>query len=276
MPQTNTPRDYANLLADFRVTPRKILIEGDSWVSHPALVNLAEQFDQFGKGNFALLNLAQPGDTAKRMISKDSHQFKELSALIVNEQYGYQWDFIFISAAGNDIVGDEIEDYVDQKTPGRYGKQLINSSYADRIQEIAKDYQNLIDFRDGSTANPTTPIVTHTYSYLVPRMVGTKLFGAMFGTGWIQRYLNPKGIKDMEEQKEIVREMMDQFYNALDVLQKANKNFLVVDTRHVLSKTPTQPNLAWWHDEIHPNYTGFKKVAEEIRKQMKAQGYWPL
>ncbi|MDD5388339.1 MAG: SGNH/GDSL hydrolase family protein [Gallionellaceae bacterium] len=275
MSQANHPRDYANMLADFPFKPRKILIEGDSWVSHPFLANLTAQFDQFGKGEFAILNMAQPGDTAKRMLSPDSSQFKDLSALIVNEQYGYKWDFIFISAAGNDIVGDDILSYVDDKSPGKYGKELINDSFSKRVTQIAEDFKNLIDFRDQSEANPTTPIVTHAYSYLTPRKVGTKLFGAMLGSGWIQRYLEPKGIEDIEEQKEIVREMLDQYYNAMKGLEQPGNNFVVVDTRPLLSRTPTRPNLAWWHDEIHPNYTGFKKVAEVIRTEMKVAGYWP-
>lgn len=275
MSQANTSRDFTKLVNDYPFTPRKILVEGDSWVSHPFLANLTVQFDQFGKGDFAILNLAQPGDTAQGMLSEDSSQFKELAALIVNERYGYRWDFIFISAAGNDIVGDDILAYVDDKTPGKYGKELINGSFGERIAGIAKDFRRLIEFRDQSEANPTTPIVTHAYSYLKPRRVGTKLFGAMLGEGWIQRYLEPKGIGDIEEQKEIVREMLDQYHDAIKKLEQPGNRFLVVDTRPILSRTPTQPNLAWWHDEIHPNYAGFKRVAETIRVAMKAEGYWP-
>ncbi len=276
MPQTNDPRDFGRMLQEMPGTAKKILIEGDSWVSHPFLANLAVQFDQFGKGDFAILNLAQPGDTAKRMIEKGADQYKDLARLIVNQKYGYTWDVIFLSAAGNDIVGDDIEGYVDVKTPGKSGAALLNASYSRRIAEIARDYRNLIAFRDASTANPTTPLVTHVYGYLTPRMVGTKAFGAMLGKGWVQRYLIPKGITDVEEQKEIVREMLDQYYNALHALEQPGNNFFVVDTRLVLSKAPTQPNLKWWHDEIHPDYAGFKKVAEAIRDRMKAEHCWPV
>lgn len=279
MPQTNTASAFFTLLQDMHTKPRKILVEGDSWVSHPLLANLTVQFDQFGEGNFAILNLAQPGDTADRMLSKKGKQFKELSGLIVNEQFGYKWDFIFLSAAGNDIVGKDLEKegmLLDKKEhPDLQGRQLIGDAFRRTINNVAGDYQNLINFRNNSEANSDTPIITHAYSYLIPRMVGTKVFGAMLGKGWVQRYLKPKGIEDPEEQKDVVRGMLDTFFEAMDKLQRKNPNFLVVDTRLTLSLTETQPKLAWWHDEIHPNYTGFKKVAETIRDKMREADFWP-
>ena len=278
MPQVNTSRDFATLVQEMHGLQKKILVEGDSWVSHPLLANLTVQFDQFGKGGYAILNLAQPGDTASRMLSPGGKQFKELASLIVNEKYGYKWDLIFLSAAGNDIVGDEIEteNYVNSKiaNDGLSGRQLISQSYRDRINAVAEDYQNLITFRDQSQANPETPIITHVYSYLTPRMVGTKVFGAMLGKGWVQRYLIPKGIVDEEEQKDVVRGMMDYYWDAMLALQKNNKGFLVADTRLTLSTSDTQPNMDWWHDEIHPNYTGFKRVAEAIRDAARSSGMW--
>jgi hypothetical protein len=194
---------------------------------------------------------------------------------VLFRSYGYRWDFIFLSAAGNDIVGAEIDDYVDAKGAGAHGKDLLNDNYRRRVAEIARDYADLIAFRDASRANPTTPIITHVYSYLTPRRVGTKVFGAMLGDGWIQRYLQPKGIVDPEEQKEIVRAMLDTYHDALKALERPGNGFLVVDTRATLSRAPTEPNPVWWHDEIHPSYAGFKRVAGAIRAAMKTAGYWP-
>ncbi|MEW5787656.1 MAG: hypothetical protein AB1899_07360 [Pseudomonadota bacterium] len=279
MPQTNTASAFFTLLQDMHTKPKRILVEGDSWVSHPLLANITAQFDQFGKGNFAILNLAQPGDTAGCMLSKEGRQFKELSGLIFNEQFGYKWNFIFISAAGNDIVGKDLEKegmLLDKREhPNLQGHQLIGQTFRDTITSVAGDYQNLIDFRNNSEANAETPIITHAYSYLIPRMVGTKVFGASLGDGWVQRYLKPKGIVDPEEQKDVVRGMLDTYYEAMISLQNNNRNFLIVDTRLTLSLTATQPKLAWWHDEIHPNYTGFKKVAEAIREKMREVDFWP-
>lgn len=278
MPQASNQQAFGQLIQEFMLpNAPKVLIEGDSWVSHPFLANLSIRLDSELQGQACILNLAQPGDTSKRMLGRSGHQFKQLTQLIETERYGYRWNFIFISAAGNDIVGNELEVFIENKAqnPTKYGKALIKPSYDKEVAAIAGDYERLLKSRDKSKINSDTPIITHAYSYLIPRPVGTKIFGAMLGTGWVYRYLEPKGITDPEEQKEIVRALLDKFYDALLPLQAQYANFLVADTRLVLSADPSLPNLEWWHDEIHPNYVGFKKVGQAIRSAMETKGYWP-
>lgn len=278
MPQASNQQIFGQLLQEFMLpNPPKVLIEGDSWVSHPFLANLSVRLDSELLGQACILNLAQPGDTSRRMLGREGHQFKQLTQLIDTERYGYRWNFIFISAAGNDIVGEVLLSFIADKASnsGKYGKALINASYDHEVKAIAEDYERLLKRRDKSKINRDTPIITHTYSYLIPRPVGTKIFGAMLGTGWVYRYLVPKGVTDPEEQKEIVRSLLDRFYEALSPLQAKYANFLVVDTRELLSTDSTHPNLGWWHDEIHPNYVGFKKVGQAIRRSMETKNYWP-
>lgn len=69
--------------------------------------------------------------------------------------------------------------------------------------------------------------------------------------------------------------MLDIYFDAMKKLQDKKRNFLVVDTRMTLSTAETQPKLAWWHDEIHPNFTGFKRVAETIRQSREVAGHRP-
>lgn len=40
---------------------KNILVEGDSWVSHPLVPNLARQIESLGKNGFNVLNLGSPG-----------------------------------------------------------------------------------------------------------------------------------------------------------------------------------------------------------------------
>lgn len=277
MPQANSQQAFSQLLSDYpSPNPPLILVEGDSWVSHPFLPNITVQLDMAGQGQFCILNLAQPGDTSRRMLGREGHQFKQLTQLIETKRWGYHWDFIFISASGNDIVGGEINDYVDDWSPGRTGRQFINASYDQEVALIADDFERLLKSRDASEVNKDTPIVTHAYAYLEPRLVGTKLFGAMFGKGWVRQYLDKKGFQDrLVEQRDIVRGLLDKFYAAVSPLQEKYENFLVVDNRMLLSSDETHPKLAWWHDEIHPNYAGFKRVGQAIRKEMESKGYWP-
>lgn len=277
MPQVNSQLGFAQLLQDFPGgSSPKVLVEGDSWVSHPFLPNITVQLDMEGNGRFCILNLAQPGDTSKRMLGREGQQFKQLTQLIETKRWGYKWDFIFISAAGNDIVGDEIMGFVDDWAPGKTGRQFINATYDTEIKSIVDDYERLLKSRDDSEENKDTPIITHTYAYLEPRLVGTKLFGAMFGKGWVQQYLDDKGFKGrLDDQRDIVRGLLDKFHDALAPLQTKYKHFLVVDNRKLLSTDANHPNVAWWHDEIHPNFEGFKMVGKAVRGKMEEKGYWP-
>ncbi len=275
---TNSESEYFDLVTsgpDFGATPKyKILIEGDSWVSHPFLSNLAIQIDALGNDDFAILNLAVPGDTAKRMFSKNSKQIKKLDQLIYNKRFGYKFDLLFVSAAGNDIVGEEIQGFVDKyKTDGRTGADLINGNFDGMIKELVKNYENLIKLRDKSKINKKTPIVCHCYSYLKPRKVGTKLFGAMFGKGWVKQHLDKLDIPQSDQQI-IITTMLDRFYNAIYGLENKYDNFLVVDSRKAILKNG-KPNVSMFHDEIHPKGKGFKKVAKLIRRESKKHGMWP-
>ena len=103
--------------------------------------------------------------------------------------------------------------------------------------------------------------------------MGTKVFGAMFGKGWVKRYLDEKDIPD-SDQIEIIQAMLDRFFSAVKELENSFDNFSVVDTRKVLT-SQGEPNLKWWHDEIHPTSRGFKKIAQFIKEETKAEGMWP-
>jgi hypothetical protein len=261
-----------------RIPRYKILIEGDSWVAHPFLTDLTTQLDMLGDDEFAILHLADPGHTAQEMFRKHGRkptgQLKRLDQVMHSARYGEHWDMIFISAGGNDIVGEEVTDFVDDFDPnGPRGEALLNARFDAELEKVIAAYDNLLDVRRRSTINKETPIVTHVYGFVEPRQVGTKVFGASFGDGWIKQYLDPKGIPQ-EDQRDIVKGMLTRFRDALRKVEAANENFLVVDTLRTLAPRGI-PNLEYWHDEIHPTGQGFRKVALKIRREARAAGFWP-
>ena len=251
----------------------RILVEGDSWVSHPLLRNLAHQLDILGGDDFGILNLAVPGDTAANLLEKNGRQLKQVGQLIATKTYGYEFDLIFISAAGNDIVGDELMDYVDEYSADIDDPAtLLNTAFDKAVETAVKGYENLIRLRNKSRANKTTPIVTQAYCYVKPRLVGTKFFGRSFGKGWIKRYLDLKKIP-AKHQPAMVVEMLSRFHDRLVQLEAKYSGFYVVDTRKALLKSG-KPHLPWFHDEIHPTNEGFRKVAAVIQKRMRDEGIW--
>ena len=259
---------------------KKILIEGDSWVTHPFppfVGNLAHKFNDFNPGRYLILNIADPGDEASAIFEAHGKQMEELKDLIKTERWGEEFDLIFLSAAGNDIVGPEIVEkgYVRNKSehPNLTGKELITTKFYDMLDNVVKGYRRFLDLRDQGEMNKDTPVITHVYSYLIPREVGTHIGPIEFNKGWIKIYLKKQNIKDEEEQYEIIVEMLDAFYKRLRILEKDYSRFLVVDTRRVLSKG-NRPDLDLWYNEIHPNAKGFKKVAKHIRSKAREAGLW--
>lgn len=273
---------YANNIADFwelvsqRPENKKILIEGDSWVSHPQLWNITGQFEDLGDRHFNILNLASPGDTASRVLRKGTDQFDTMEQLLASTKYGDKFDMVMLSAAGNDIVGPEIVDlhYVDPKSGNAgYGRELITQSYYGMLASIRKDYEVFLAMRDKYALNKDTPVITHVYSYLIPRKLGTNIFGRVFTQGWIAVHLEKLGIVDEAEWIDIAAGFLDSFYEEMAKIS-ANR-FLVADTRRTLSKGG-RPDLTLWHDEMHPTSAGFKKVARKIRDGAVAKNLWPI
>lgn len=72
------------------VYTKKILVEGDSWVSHPLpqAYNLAEQIDAFDTHEYLMLNIAEPGDEAREIFKPHGRQMKRLKRLLKSTQWG--------------------------------------------------------------------------------------------------------------------------------------------------------------------------------------------
>jgi hypothetical protein len=260
---------------------KKILIEGDSWVSHPfpGVTNLSAQIHDFNSNEYLILNIAEPGDEANAIFRANGRQMRRLKRLLNTTQWGEDFDLIFLSAAGNDIVGPEIieKGYVRNKRDfsALIGRELLTPGFYAMLSKVAKGYERFLTLRNNTTLNENTPVITHVYSYLQPREVGAHIGPIIFNKGWIKTHLKNQGIKDDDEQYDIVIEMLDAYYRRLKILEDQYDRFLVVDTRKLLLKQ-AKPNLDYWYDEIHPNSRGFKKIAKHIRKKAQAAGMWSI
>lgn len=254
---------------------KKILVEGDSWVSHPLVPNLSRQIESLGRGKFNVLSLGSPGDTVLGILNRHAGQYRLMEELLSDAQFGVPFDMIFLSAAGNDIIGPEIRyyvDHIDDHPPGTPHAQLINEGFHVVVRQIARDYKMFLNMRDASGLNSNTPVVTHVYSYLQPRPKGTHVFGHQFNDGWISIYLKDKGVTDPDDQLSVAKRMLELHRDSVSTVS-AN-NFLVVDTLKVLS-SGGKPDTSLFFDEIHPNRKGFEKVGKFIRKKAKDAGLWP-
>lgn len=268
--------DFMNS-GDGSLATRKLLVEGDSWVSHPQLHNLGHALDTEGNGDYAILNLGDPGATAEEMFERNSRQFWRLERLVTSRKWGFKFDLILLSAGGNDIIGPEIRDFLHDKTHsgGKQGVELIRDGDFDKaLKRIAAHYRRVLKAVARTALNRDTPVVTHCYSALEPREVGTHLGGIKFTRGWIERYMeDDRHIFENSEQRVIVKEMLKRFRDRLEPLESEFSNFVVADTLNTLSANGL-PRTELFHDEIHPNRHGFKKVLRRIRNVARSRGLW--
>ena len=273
MTYTTDIEEYHEIVAE-NPDNKNILIEGDSWVSHPQVKNLAEQFHQLNN-NLNILNLAAPGDMAIAVLDKYTHEYETLVTLLDSPQFGYKFDMIFLSAAGNDIIGPEVRYFVDDKVEddGRYGEQYLNAFFDCVVDYLKRDFERFIELRNTTQLNSTTPIITHSYSRLMTRQKGTEAFGVKFNKGWLDVYLRDKGFTDQGEKNQIAAGMLGRFRSALEQIQA--ENFLVVDTLDTLLGAGNEPDVGLFHDEIHPNDAGFERLARTIMQAAREAGYWP-
>lgn len=265
--------DFEGLKED-GVNQKNILIEGDSWVSHPLVRNYSHQFDKLSNDTIDFLNISVPGDTMLNIMDRHGKQIEILTDLTSSHNFSYKWDAIFLSAMGNDIIGPEIRYFVHKKSdyPNKYGRELLNDFFDLVLNEIKSDYEHFIDIVRGSNKNSDTPIITHSYCYLRPRAVGTHLFGHMFNKGWIHVYLNDKGITGIDEQIDLVKGLLTKCYEVIGSIN--DPKFLMIDTRELLSSNGT-PNVEYFYDEIHPKSKGFAIVAQKIIDEAKGKSFWP-
>lgn len=243
---------------------KKVLFEGDSWFSIPDAANLPVQLDSLL--DLSILCLADPGDTLKDLT--EGRQFRKLESLIRSERYGQTWDAIVLSAGGNDIIGPEISNYlVSPQTPSNKPEDYIDEdALQPALDLMTKRFNALKRLRDNSSANPDTPILVHTYSYLAPRNAAHRLLVWKVSGPWIFPHMLEKGITDGALQRRIVKYLLDRFHETLDAIASARgSNFHVIDSRRALPPAATSPQAdnRLWGDEIHPTSIGFNRIARK-------------
>ncbi len=259
----------------------KLLIEGDSWVSHPFVnvTNIATQLDSIND-NINILNFGNPGAEAQEVLNPSSKRYKRLKKILKDKAWEIDFDLVFLSIGGNDIVGPEIVNkrFVKDKNanPNLYGSELISKHYYNMLSKIINKYKSFIDMKNSEGFNKNTLIVTHTYSYLRPRKVGTTFLNIKFSEGWVKRYLVQLHITDEREQYLVIKGMLDSFAYRLQTLENEVDNFLVIDTRKLLLGADNMPDLKYRRDEIHPNTKGFKKIAKHINSEIKKHPSAPI
>lgn len=246
-----------------------VISEGDSWFSFPGHANTIDHLDEMSKGRMSLLRLESSGDTLHNMTHGEERA--KLRHLLTT----YDVDVLLFSGGGNDVVGPELIDFFDFVPDGEDWHDYIRQETLNtRMQEIVWAYKGIKQLRD--QYRPDCVIVTHGYDYADPTGKATEFWlwpipiSVTVGP-WIQNNLRARNIKDHDEQRAVVRMLIDCFNEAL--LTLVDPTFIFIDNRGRLNGNE-------WSDELHPTRGGFRKIAERFYETIKeadakAAAVWP-
>lgn len=241
---------------------KRALCFGDSWfqyVPHPTDLN--KQIAKLFKQTLFLREGA---------AGRDSAMWKAALPRVQREIGTFQFDAILLSNGGNDIVGEELKEFVKEasqpQSPGDILWGMIPESVFDHIRletfglalrYAIKDIKSVVQCRD--LYSPNSVVYVHTYDYIWPSGVGYRL-GPIKSKPWVKPYLDGVGLTDSSKQREVTKWLIDQFARELQALVSQNPNMRLIDARDTL-KTRQQ-----WENEIHPTAAGFETIAKKCWK----------
>ena len=259
---------------------RPVLVaEGDSWFQFPFVIR--ETIDHLGE-DYLIHCLSAAGDTAQNMVfghlGRGGQEYlAELDALA-----GQVRAFLF-SAAGNDIIGEDVEAGDGTpvlssllRAPGGDPSQppsepepyIDQAAVTARLGELDRAYRHVIAQIRSRPHFRELPILVHGYDVPFPHPWGDEdrrnpRWAA--SDQWLGRAFAGAGVEGPVRQR-ILRNLIDQLYAMLDRLAVDDDHVHVVDCRGAL------PHLVDWADEIHATSTSYAAVAARFRNRLASLG----
>jgi hypothetical protein len=132
----------------------------------------------------------------------------------------------------------------------------LSTRFQGVLDLVAASYADLFALRDQFA--PGVPIFGHCYDYAQPNGIpAADILGP-----WLKPSLD-FALYDWAAAVQVVRNMIDEFYNMLSGLAgKSENKFYLVDTRNTLAPNNQYPN--GWANELHPYPPGFNALANKF------------
>ncbi len=247
-----------DVLARKNPSAARALFFGDSWFQYPGKpIDLNKQISRHFRRT-AFLNLSVAG--------RDSASWKRGLPSVQRAIQEYRFQAILLSCGGNDIVGDELAEFVkraDQpqacgttewgEIPAAVRDHVRLDRFHCALNYAIADFQEVIDCRNSTS--PTSIVYLHTYDYVYPSGKPFTL-GPITAGPWVKDALDQVGLTDAKTQRVVTTWLLDQFACRLRRYASVVPNIHVIDSRNTLR------SAAEWADEIHPNATGFARIAK--------------
>lgn len=257
---------------------QKFLAQGDSWFSIGAIpptltTNVLQELVL--QRSAVVVNCAAPGAVLRHMVDTiRAPRFRQL----ISGNIAPKWDAILVSGGGNDLIDalqvkpDEAVnlrlllkpgEVTDPNDPAAYLSVPGWKTFSDHLRDV---FNELLDLRDAKAVNRQTPLFMHNYALLQPRDAGA---GAGFGP-WIEPALLRFSVPALHWLPigQLLMQRLSVLLAALiaERLQQhpAAGRIQLIDSQAaglVLAQPGSTGNSGDFANEIHPNRTGYAKVA---------------
>ena len=255
----------------------RFLAEGDSWMDRSAMFHtsllqqLAPEMDA-GGDDVLIINLAMFGDTMRRIGQCVGGDFKQW----VNTQFVWKFDAILLSAAGNDFIdaardpdaGQGILKNLAVDPVPASGHECINANAVAQLvtQYLDPNFAILYDTVQASR-NADVPIFLNNYDTPVARNAPA----IPGGRSWLFDTFTRNSIP-IALWPDLTGSIFNDVQTTIAGWAAGRDNVFSVPTDGNL--TPADPlsnaSSGDWLNEIHPNQSGWKKLAKVWHTAIKA------
>jgi hypothetical protein len=274
--------DYDREVAQGTLVPEafayKILCEGDSWMDRSSIFQLSLPWAlahvfRARKGNDALfINLARFGDTMRSIADCGGGLFDQW----LNTDGLFRFDALLFSASGNDFINAALE-------PDS-GKGILHAVHGAPPDLTADDCYNVdavtelvatvidpkfdaIYQRVRTSRNPDLPILLNCYNMPVARPAPA--FPG--GHAWLSRAYAKNGIPT-NLWTEVTERVFIDVESTVAGWDSVDRTGLHVVPTMAVPLVPAEPgstgNSGDWLNEIHPNKSGWGKLAQAWQKEL--------
>lgn len=255
----------------------RILVEGDSWMDrssmfHTSLLQcLAPEFDKRFE-DVMFVNISMFGETLRRIGSQAQDDFSSW----LNDDLAWKFDAVLLSAGGNDFIDAArdppaglgiLRNYTNQPLPAS-GQQCVNR---DAVGELVSrwldpNFQRIYDVVRSSRFHFDVPIFINNYD--TPTARNAPAFNG--GKAWLyEAYKKNKIPPDLWP--DLTRSIFNDVQTTIAGWTIGRSDVFTVPTDGTLSAAAdgTVDSNADWLNEIHPNASGWRKLAKVWHVRLK-------
>ena len=256
----------------------RFLVEGDSWMDrssmfHASLLQcLAPEFDAAHE-DVMFVNVAMFGDTMRRMGSQAKEDFSSW----LNDDLGWTFDAVLLSASGNDFIDAArdpaaglgiLRDFNQQPQPTSGHDCIDRNAVGELVTRwLDPNFKRFYEVVRNSRFHADTPIFLNNYD--TPTARNAPAFRG--GKAWLYEAFKKNNIP-----QSMWPDVTDSIFNDLQTTVAGwtvgRHKVFTVPTDGVL--TPSAANTtgsnADWLNEIHPNAAGWRKLAKVWHAKLKA------